>query len=313
MGCTSCGNRFAPTNPCSDCNKTIDNCDDAIQVAWVPNTACTFGVTFRGVTSTLALLEGIKNCETDTRMYIDPQTGCIHYNSERFVNGFPGAVDQVICPDEIVKHANLCDLADVDDTACSPDNCSFLIYKKNTDCKEGCKGVNDKWQPWTPSKNKVDKVTNVIGVNDAGCPVVGPLDFAGYFNETECTYFDPAPGFKISEPGGNSLCYYKNREQMNVVLDMNVTAARPEADYQNVHIATIHDPRFWPKINSGDFIDLPIHGSWDRPGAFSPVWLRFDENGRLLLSGHVTARTVSGLTSIIVNGVDDVISWMWKG
>lgn len=172
MGCTSCGNRFAPTNPCNDCNKTIDSCDDAIQVAWVPNTACTLGITFRGVTSTLALLEGIKNCETDTRMYIDPATGCIHYNSERFVNGFPGAVDQVICPDEIAKHVNLCDLADVDDTACSPDNCSFLIYRKNTDCKEGCKGVNDKWQPWTPSKNKADGATSMMGINENGCPVV---------------------------------------------------------------------------------------------------------------------------------------------
>lgn len=307
MSCRDCG------NPCATSQKP--NCDDGcLDVNQIPGSACTLGFTHQGCTKAFNFTPVVQGCETPTVYRLNKEKCQQEFLNETYQssNGKNGYIQAIKIAD-MADCIKLGDLGNVADGANNPDNCAFLVYKKNAGCGDGCQGSDDAWQPWTPNNNKVDKVTNVIGVNDAGCPVVGSLDFAGYFNEKECTYFDPAPGFKISEPGGNSLCYYKNREQMNVVLDMSVTAARPEADYQNVHIATIHDPRFWPKINSGDFIDLPIHGSWDRPGAFSPAWLRFDENGRLLLSGHITARTMSGLTNIMVDGIDDVISWMWKG
>ena len=47
MSCSSC----MPTNPCG-CKKK-KSCDDCPIVDWVPNTACTIGVTVNGCTDTL--------------------------------------------------------------------------------------------------------------------------------------------------------------------------------------------------------------------------------------------------------------------
>ena len=188
---------------------------------------------------------------------------------------------------------------------------------------------NDKywWAMWRPDgqfgyiqPEKVaslpkDDAGNVvaIGQNANGKPVVGPLDIEGYLNEKECTFFDPAPGYKID--GGNEICYYKNQNMLSVVLDLAVTAPTGGGNYFNLHIATIHDSRFWPQVDG--YIDLPVHGCWkvngSSDGSITPIWLRFDNQGRLLLSGEVTARTATGKTAWIVSGVDDMIKWPWKG
>lgn len=373
MGCTSCGqtnyspfNPYPKPNPCSPCNKGYDNCDDAVQIAYVPGTACTIGITYHCMTSTLSLKEGIQNCETDTRFVWNSDTGCIDYHSERYVNQMEGSYIQSVCASQIASAINLCELNDVADTACDPDNCALLVYTKNTDCGENCKGVNDMWAPWTVKANLSDYLTYVMGFNEEGCPialdkpdteseywwamwrgdnkfgytqpteveelprdengmpivvgqnpdgspVVGPMDIEGFLDEKECTYFDPAPGYKID--GGNEICYYKNQNMLSVVLDLAVTSATEGGNYFNLHVATIHDSRFWPQVDG--YIDLPIHGCWkvngSSDGSLTPIWLRFDNQGRLLLSGEVTPRTTTGKTAWIVSGVDDIIKWPWKG
>ena len=368
MSCSTCGNRFpvSQSNPCSSCQQRQDSCDDAIQIAYVPGTACTIGITYNCVTTTLSLKEGIQNCETDTKLVWDPVSGCIQYHSERYVNQFEGATLQVVCASEIANAINLCELADVADTACDPNNCALFVYQKDTSCGENCKGVNDKWVPWTATEHKADYLTYVMGFNDEGCPIaldkpnptsdywfamwrgdgkfgyikpangnlpkdgngntlvisqesngkpiIGPLDIKGYLNEKECTYFDPAPGYEKANPGGNEVCYYKNQDMLSVVLDLNVSATRTAKVYFNEHIATIHDPRFYPKIGDGEFVDLPLHAVWDNDtnGAISPIWLRIDKDGRLLLSGSVGARG-NGKSKAIASGIDDNIKWPWKG
>lgn len=178
MGCTSCGqtnyspfNPYPKPNPCSPCNKGYDNCDDAVQIAYVPGTACTIGITYHCMTSTLSLKEGIQNCETDTRFVWNSDTGCIDYHSERYVNQMEGSYIQSVCASQIASAINLCELNDVADTACDPENCALLVYTKNTDCGENCKGVNDMWAPWTVKANLADYLTYVMGFNEEGCPV----------------------------------------------------------------------------------------------------------------------------------------------
>ena len=178
MGCTSCGqtnyspfNPYPKPNPCSPCNQGYDNCDDAVQIAYVPGTACTIGITYHCMTSTLSLKEGIQNCETDTRFVWNSDTGCIDYHSERYVNQMEGSYIQSVCASQIASAINLCELNDVADTACDPENCALLVYTKNTDCGENCKGVNDMWAPWTVKANLADYLTYVMGFNEEGCPV----------------------------------------------------------------------------------------------------------------------------------------------
>lgn len=373
MGCTSCGqtnyspfNSYPKPNPCSPCDKGYDNCDDAVQIAYVPGTACTIGITYHCMTSTLSLKEGIQNCETDTRFVWNSDTGCIDYHSERYVNQMEGSYIQSVCASQIASAINLCELNDVADTACDPENCALLVYTKNTDCGENCKGVNDMWAPWTVKANLADYLTYVMGFNEEGCPValdkpdkeseywwamwrgdnkfgytqpteveelpkneageslvisqnpdgspvVGPMNIKEYLDQKECTYFDPAPGYEVMF-NTNQVCYYKNQNRLSIVLDLGVTAGASEQTYFNTHIATIHDTRFWPNIGDDAYVDLPVHAVWnnDSDGSISPVWLRIDKNGRLLLSGHVPARS-SGKSKGIATGVDDVIAWPWKG
>ena len=188
---------------------------------------------------------------------------------------------------------------------------------------------NDKywWAMWRPDgqfgyiqPEEVDSLPKndngdiiAIGQNANGKPVVGPIDIKGYLDEKECTYFDPAPGYEVMF-NTNQVCYYKNQNRLSIVLDLGVTAGAAENTYFNTTVATIHDQRFWPNIGDDAYVDLPIHAVWnnDTDGSISPVWLRIDKNGHLLLSGHVPARS-SGKSKGIATGIDDVIAWPWKG
>ena len=368
MACASCNNNYTRPNPCNPCNKQTDTCDDAVQIAYVPGTACTIGVTHNCITSTLSLKEGIQNCETDTRMVWNADTGCINYYSERYTNNMETGVPNIICASEIASAINLCDLNDVSDNACDPDQCALLVYQKTANCGANCKGVNDMWVPWTVADHKSDYLTYVMGFNDEGCPIVlnvpgdkskywwamwrgdskfgytqpnkvdnlpkdsngdplvisqnadgspivAPVKLGDIFKPSACTYFDPANGYAIANPGGNEICYYEFQERMNISLDMVVTSAREQKVYFNEHIATIHDTRFFPNIGNNEYIDLPVHAVWQNnsDGKIMPIWLRIDNQGRLLLSGEETARTTSGKASYIALGIDDAIDWKWRG
>lgn len=86
-------------------------------------------------------------------------------------------VPNIICASEIASAINLCDLNDVSDNACDPDQCALLVYQKTANCGANCKGVNDMWVPWTVADHKSDYLTYVMGFNDEGCPIV--LDVPG--------------------------------------------------------------------------------------------------------------------------------------
>lgn len=144
-------------------------------------------------------------------------------------------------------------------------------------------------------------------------PLVGPVKIQEYLDQSECTYFDPVPGF-TAQGGGNSFCYYPKQGTANIILDLICTTARPAQVCFDVHVATIHDPRFWPQLDSG-YIDLPLHCVFENnsDGKIMPIWLRIDNQGRLLVTGEMTARPTSGKAAYMVIGVDDSISWLWKG
>ena len=144
-------------------------------------------------------------------------------------------------------------------------------------------------------------------------PLVGALNLTEWFNQHVCTYFDPAPGFMIAGTA-NSFCYYPNQGVANIVLDLLCTVVRQAQECSDVHVATLHDPAFWPNIGEGGFIDLPLHCVYQNnvDGKIMPVWLRIDWQGRVLVTGEMTARPTSGKAAYMVLGVDDSISWLWK-
>lgn len=162
MSCSSCMHE----NPCG-CKKK-KSCDDCPVVDWVPNTACTIGVTMNGCTDTLELRPGIQNCETKTVFSQNPITGCIEYQNELYVatDGAEGYI-MSICPVDIAKFINLEDLANVEDE--QPEQCSLLVYKAEGDCGPGCTGISDTWYHWYASEHLTDGLHWVAGFNSEGC------------------------------------------------------------------------------------------------------------------------------------------------
>lgn len=163
MSCSSC----MPINPCG-CKKKKQSCDHCPVVDWVPNTACTIGVTVDGCTDTLELRQGIQNCETKTHMTQNQKTGCIEYQNELYVatDGQEGYIE-TICPVDIAKYINLEDLANVEDE--QPENCSLLVYRADSNCGPGCTGVSDSWIHWYASEHLTNGLHWVAGFNENGC------------------------------------------------------------------------------------------------------------------------------------------------
>lgn len=177
MSCSSC---MQNENPCG-CKKK-KSCDDCPVVDWVPNTACTIGVTMNGCTDTLELKQGIQNCETKTHMTQHPVTGCIEYQNELYVatDGAEGYIES-ICPVDIAKFINLEDLANVENA--QPENCGLLVYHADANCGPGCTGISDTWMHWYASEHLSNGLHFVVGFNSDGClqALDVPTDTATYW------------------------------------------------------------------------------------------------------------------------------------
>ena len=175
MSCSSCMER----NPCG-CKDKKKSCDDCPVVDWVPNTACTIGVTMNGCTDTLELKQGIQNCETKTHYGQNPVTGCLEYQNELYVatDGAEGYIESV-CPVDIAKFINLEDLANVEDE--TPEQCSLLIYHADANCGPGCQGLADSWVHWYANENLTNGLHFVAGFNEEGC--LEALDVPADVNE----------------------------------------------------------------------------------------------------------------------------------
>lgn len=168
MECNSCSGRV---NPCCVPNGKQSDCEQRVTVDWVPGTACTLGVTFDGITDTLPLKQGIKNCETKTHMDFNQTTGCIEYQNEQYVasDGQQGSIERV-CASELANFMDLEDLANVEKA--DPGQCALLTYKMDPSCGPGCTGVHDQWIHWYANENKVkpgETIKSLAVFTDGGC------------------------------------------------------------------------------------------------------------------------------------------------
>lgn len=223
MSCSSCMHR---ENPCG-CKKK-KSCDDCPVVDWVPNTACTIGVTMNGCTDTLELRPGIQNCETKTVFGQNPKTGCIEYQNELYVatDGQEGYIMSV-CPVDIAKFINLEDLANVEDE--QPENCSLLVYKAESDCGPGCTGIADTWYHWYASEHLTNGLHWVAGFNENGC--LEALDVPTDVNEYWWAMYRP------NDTGTGLEFGYIQPEEVNELPtdeDGNIIVISQKADGQPV-------------------------------------------------------------------------------
>lgn len=144
-------------------------------------------------------------------------------------------------------------------------------------------------------------------------PVIGPLalNFQQWFDKHECTYLDFQPGFYAESEASNIFCYYPNRGTMLIALDVLCSTALPAQVLTDKFIGTLHDSKFWPT----GITDLPLHAVYQNntDGKISPIWIKINNQGRVFVTGEITARPVSGKAAFIIIGVDDAIEWQAQG
>ena len=104
----------------------------------------------------------VKFAETDTSVRLDIPGRSFIYNAEKHVDSFSAA--------ELGSILHIADIGDVDITGVT-DN-SLFVYQKNSDCGEGCEGINNSWVAWNAKDHLVDEVETVMGFDANGKPQV---------------------------------------------------------------------------------------------------------------------------------------------
>lgn len=102
----------------------------------------------------------VKFAETDTSIRLDIPGRSLKYNAEKHVDSFSAS--------ELGSILHIADIGDVDISGVT-DN-SLFVYQKESDCGEGCEGINNSWIAWNANENLVSTVETIMGFNADGKP-----------------------------------------------------------------------------------------------------------------------------------------------
>lgn len=102
----------------------------------------------------------VKAAETDTSMRLDVANRNLTYNAEKHTDSFSAS--------ELGSILHIADIGDVDISGVT-DN-SLFVYQKNSDCGEGCEGIDNSWIAWNSSDYLVNQVSTLMGFDDDGKP-----------------------------------------------------------------------------------------------------------------------------------------------
>ena len=139
--CNRCGNPCDRCKPCRYCGcaQPIFN----IELAPASVTALNFNV--NGETATYDFAHIVKAAETDTSFFVDASNRLYKYTAEKHTDIYTAA--------EMGAPLHLADLGDVDAT--DIEHGSMLTYYKDSNCGEGCEGINNRWVAWNALDNKI--------------------------------------------------------------------------------------------------------------------------------------------------------------
>ena len=103
----------------------------------------------------------VKFAETDTSVRLDEVERTFIFNAEKHID--------TIYAKSFGAILHLTDIADVSGNGLK--DFSMLVYKKDSDCGEGCVGVNNSWNPWNALDNLEASLQHVMGFDGDGAPV----------------------------------------------------------------------------------------------------------------------------------------------
>lgn len=102
----------------------------------------------------------VKAAETDTSLRLDIANRGLVYNAERHTDSFSAS--------ELGSILHVADIGDVDISGVTHN--SLFVYKKDSDCGEGCEGIDNSWIAWNSSDNLAESLDTIMGFDADGNP-----------------------------------------------------------------------------------------------------------------------------------------------
>ena len=131
-----------------------------IGVEEMPESVATLRFNFNGVSTWYDYSNMIYQTQTDTVLSADAIKRVLNYMAERHVD--------TISAKELGAILHVADLGDVDITG-ALDNALF-VYQKDSDCGEGCEGINNAWKAWNSTEHQATSLDTVMGFDENGKP-----------------------------------------------------------------------------------------------------------------------------------------------
>lgn len=148
-------------NKC-DCYQKCRCAKPVVSVEEVPGNLSLLKYSFDGISTFYDHENMILQTQTDTSLSADSIARVLKYMAERHIDS--------ISAQELGSILHLADIADVDPA--NIEHNSLLVYKKDTNCSEGCEGIKNSWIGWNSADidNQSESIKTVMGFNDAGDP-----------------------------------------------------------------------------------------------------------------------------------------------
>ena len=132
-------------------------------------------ISLNGIPSKVKIPEGN---ETDTVLSTNYSGAYLNYKAERHTDKVTGA--------QLGSIINLSDLRDTDIDDGLDGNCYELVFRKFSECGDGCKSAADKWMNFNINTPDIKRngIQYVRGANENGCPVyldVPPVESEYWF------------------------------------------------------------------------------------------------------------------------------------
>lgn len=138
--------------PSCGCAKPI------FEIEEMPESVATLRFNNNGVSAWYNYQNMIYQTQTDTNLSIDTVKRILNYMAERHV-------DQ-ISAQELGAMLHIADIGDVDIKGIA-DNAMF-VYQKNSDCGEGCEGINNSWVAWNALEHQNTTLDSIMGFDANG-------------------------------------------------------------------------------------------------------------------------------------------------
>lgn len=153
-----CGPRCKKPCGCGGCNGCCGK--PILDIDEMPDSVSILRFNMNGLSTWYDFGNLVYQTQTDTNLKINLQKRALIYEAERHTDS--------ILHNELGAILHVADLGDVDITGVT-DN-SLFVYQKDSDCGEGCEGINNSWIAWNASDNLTDSLKTIMGFDEDDKP-----------------------------------------------------------------------------------------------------------------------------------------------